>query len=89
MRRLRLWLNWSHDSLEALICKPGTKGSPALRRLLSAGETARRILNLYEDLPPRWPPLNWRAPPPAGYIDAQGMRRISEDPWRPVRLLLN
>ena len=32
------------------------------------------------------PPSNWRAPPPAGYVDAQGMRRTEDDPWRPVRL---
>ena len=31
------------------------------------------------------PPSDWRAPPPAGYIDAQGMRRVEDDPWRPVR----
>ena len=29
-------------------------------------------------------PPNWRAPPEAGYMDAQGMRRESEEPWRPV-----
>jgi len=31
------------------------------------------------------PPNDWRAPPPAGYVDAQGMRRVEDEPWRPVR----
>ena len=31
------------------------------------------------------PPANWRAPPPAGYVDAHGMRRVDIEPWRPVR----
>ena len=30
------------------------------------------------------PPSDWRAPPPAGYVDAQGMRRVEDKPWRPV-----
>ena len=31
------------------------------------------------------PPDNWQAPPPAGYVEARGMRRAEREPWRPVR----
>lgn len=31
-------------------------------------------------------PHNWRAPPPAGFLDAEGMRRIEDEGWRPVRI---
>ena len=40
---------------------------------------------MWEQQPVRYPPENWRAPPEAGYLAAQGMRRDSADPWRPVR----
>ena len=43
-------------------------------------------MELYEQQPTRYPPTNWRKPPPAGYIDAHGMRRESQEPWRPVGL---
>lgn len=42
-------------------------------------------MKLWEGLPKLFPPDNWRPPPPAGYVDAQGWRRHSLDPWRPVR----
>ncbi len=42
---------------------------------------------MWDKLPVRYPPENWRAPPEAGYVAAQGMRRDSVDPWRPVRPL--
>lgn len=29
-------------------------------------------------------PEDWRPPPPAGFLDAAGMRRIEEEDWRPV-----
>ncbi|CAK0736733.1 hypothetical protein CVIRNUC_000794 [Coccomyxa viridis] len=48
------------------------------------GPTALRIMELYEQQPTRYPPTNWRKPPPAGYIDAHGMRRESQEPWRPA-----
>ena len=51
----------------------------------SAGDTAARVLRTWERQKPLLPPANWRAPPPAGYLDAQGMRRIADEPWRPVR----
>ena len=41
-----------------------------------------------QQLPPRNPPANWRAPPAAGFLDATGMRQISKEPWRPVSPLL-
>lgn len=30
-------------------------------------------------------PEDWRPPPPAGFLDAAGMRHIEEEGWRPVR----
>ncbi|CAL5218505.1 g192 [Coccomyxa viridis] len=48
------------------------------------GETPRRIQEMWDKLPVRYPPENWRAPPEAGYVAAQGMRRDSVDPWRPA-----
>lgn len=30
-------------------------------------------------------PDNWRPPPPAGFLDAAGMRRVDDEAWRPVR----
>ena len=39
---------------------------------------------MWEKLPVRYPPENWRAPPEAGYLAAQGMRRDSVDPCRPI-----
>lgn len=29
-------------------------------------------------------PHNWRAPPPAGFLNAEGMRRIEDEGWQPV-----
>lgn len=49
------------------------------------GETAAAVLRAWELQKPLLPPADWRAPPPAGFIDAQGMRRVEEEPWRPVR----
>ena len=40
----------------------------------------------WQQLPPRYPPANWRAPPAAGFLDASGMRPVSSGPWQPVRL---
>ena len=51
---------------------------------MGAGENAARILQAWEQLPPVLPPENWRPPPPAGYVAAQGMRRVEDEPWRPV-----
>lgn len=42
------------------------------------------VLGCWEVLPKLYPPKNWRAPPPAGFVNASGMRRHDEDPWRPV-----
>ena len=53
--------------------------------LCGAGGGAARILQAWEQLAPVLPPENWRPPPPAGYVAAQGMRRIEDEPWRPVR----
>ena len=39
---------------------------------------------LYAKLPHLFPPDDWRPPPPAGHVEAQGWRRHSIDPWRPV-----
>ena len=32
-------------------------------------------------------PEDWRPPPPAGFLDAAGMRRVEEEPWRQVHHL--
>lgn len=53
---------------------------------IRAGEGAARVLKAWELLAPVLPPDNWRPPPPAGYIAAQGMRRVEDDPWRPVTI---
>ena len=50
-----------------------------------AGEGAARILEAWQQQAPVLPPENWRPPPPAGYLAAQGMRRAEDEPWRPVR----
>lgn len=50
-----------------------------------SGETSELVLRAWEAQKPLLPPADWRAPPPAGFVDAQGMRRIEEEPWRPVR----
>ena len=49
------------------------------------GEGAARILEAWQAQAPVLPPENWRPPPPAGYLAAQGMRRAEDEPWRPVR----
>ena len=43
-----------------------------------------RVLAAWEAAPKVYPPKGWRPPPPAGYVGATGMRRHSEEPWRPV-----
>ncbi|BDA44410.1 probable protein phosphatase 1 regulatory subunit 27 at N-terminal half [Coccomyxa sp. Obi] len=48
------------------------------------GDTAARVLRAWERQKPMLPPADWRAPPPAGFVDAQGMRRIADEPWRPA-----
>ncbi|KAK9916185.1 hypothetical protein WJX75_009780 [Coccomyxa subellipsoidea] len=48
------------------------------------GETSELVLRAWEAQKPLLPPADWRAPPPAGFVDAQGMRRIMEEPWRPA-----
>ena len=50
-----------------------------------SGEAADAVLRAWEAQKPLLPPTDWRAPPPAGFADAQGMRRVAEEPWRPVR----
>lgn len=42
------------------------------------------MMKLWEKLPKIYGPENWRAPPPAGYQEAQGWRLHAVDPWRPV-----
>ncbi|KAL4855434.1 hypothetical protein ACK3TF_003975 [Chlorella vulgaris] len=44
----------------------------------------RRLLRAWDSLPKLYPPENWRAPPPAGYVTAQGARLASKEPWRPA-----
>ncbi|EIE26124.1 hypothetical protein COCSUDRAFT_61118 [Coccomyxa subellipsoidea C-169] len=48
------------------------------------GEAAEAVLRAWEAQKPLLPPADWRAPPPAGFADAQGMRRVAEEPWRPA-----
>jgi len=50
-----------------------------------AGPAAGRVLAAWERQPPVAPPATWRAPPPAGFADARGMRLAALEPWRPVR----
>eukprot|EP00884_Botryococcus_braunii_P004606 jgi/Botrbrau1/14146/Bobra.182_3s0087.1 len=50
----------------------------------SIGPVAKKVLKAWEEGEVLLPPPNWRPPPPAGYLEAQGMRRASGDPWRPA-----
>lgn len=50
-----------------------------------AGPGAVALLRAWEALPPLYPPPNWRPPPPAGYVSAQGVRPYAPGGWRPVR----
>ncbi|PRW61553.1 Malonyl- -acyl carrier mitochondrial [Chlorella sorokiniana] len=45
---------------------------------------ALALMAAWESLPKLYPPSNWRPPPPAGYVEAQGIRLASKDPWRPA-----
>ncbi|KAL4452734.1 hypothetical protein ABPG75_008396 [Micractinium tetrahymenae] len=47
-------------------------------------EEGKRLYEAWESLPKLYPPDNWRPPPPAGYEDAQGIRRLSVEGWRPA-----
>lgn len=38
----------------------------------------------WEALPKLYPPANWRPPPPAGFEDAQGIRRVEVRGWQPA-----
>ena len=48
------------------------------------GPDALQVLRAWEALPKLYPPPDWRPPPPAGYAGAAGMRRHSEEAWRPA-----
>jgi hypothetical protein len=45
------------------------------------GPAAAGLLATWAALPPRYPPQDWRPPPPAGYLDAGGTRA---GPWAPA-----
>ena len=45
------------------------------------GPVAAALLSAWSALPPRYPPKDWRPPPPAGFLDAGGTRT---GPWAPA-----
>jgi hypothetical protein len=53
----------------------------------SAGEIAYRVQNVWENLPPLYPPEYWSGAPPPGFEGAMGMRLHNIEPWRPVSCL--
>lgn len=60
------------------------KPSAVVYRGPEIAEPGRKLHAAWEALPKLYPPENWRPPPPAGYEDAQGIRRLSQQGWRPA-----
>ncbi|KAK9861407.1 hypothetical protein WJX84_003615 [Apatococcus fuscideae] len=50
----------------------------------SIGKDAQAVMDAWSQLPKQYPPANWRPPPPAGFLAAQGMRAATQEPWRPA-----
>jgi len=86
------WVRWLAAAASVRACLPRPCSAEAHCFELAdprvgggAGPAAGRMLAAWERQPPVAPPATWRAPPPAGFADARGMRLAALEPWRPVR----
>ncbi|KAK9808893.1 hypothetical protein WJX72_005921 [[Myrmecia] bisecta] len=48
------------------------------------GQEAALVLQSWVAMPTVYPPANWQAPPPAGFLAAQGIRKTADETWRPA-----